>query len=767
MKFPINWINENLYQKLNIKKIKYTFNKYGFESKYINITKKLQKKNFIFIKIKLITKKKNILQFYYKIKNNIHYINVIHNNYLYYKPKYLLISNKNIKKYNKKNTLKYQLYYYINQYIIILDKNYKNIIFIKQYLIKNLILNINIPYNRIDCHNIYGISRELAIIKKIKIKNIIKNIPCIFKKDKNKIIIHNSKNKIFCQNYFYYILTNIKNKYFTPIFIKYRLKQINIKIHNNFLDLINYILIESGQIINIFNADQIKKNEIKIYFTNNKLSNNYHKNLIYKINHQIIYNNYNSYNKKYIINNNTSNIFIGAPLLTNNYIFRTHNKKYKNILYSYISNINKKTQYLYLYKTYKILNYILHINNKKIIIFYSFQLQKKNYIKLNYQFLYNTLGIYIIKKNITNILLQLKYTIFTKNKKQITVLPPLWKCNIFTPIDIIEDITRIYGYDNIPNKSIYTNLRIYNTHNNDEYLNKIKILWINLGYYEAINYHLTHSHIEHIFKYIKYPNIKLIKPITHNMNVLRTTLIPGLLFNVINNIRQQIHRIKLFEIGSCYYQKKTQFFKTTKLAVIIHGYKYKDHWSLSKNIILNFYDLKGNLEYIINKYTQIPFINIIEKNYYFLEPGNSGDIYINDKKIGIIGMINTKIQKKYLLLYSTYILEINMKYIIPKYKKYLPINYLIYKKRDITLIIDYNTNIYKIIQFCLSLNIINIKKIYISKIFNSIELTKNHQKNITLTLIIKNQKKLLDNHLNELIKLYKQKIKQYFNAIIK
>ncbi len=766
MKFPINWINENLYTKLNIKQIKHTCNKYGFESKYINIKKKLKKKNIIFKKIKQITttSKKNITQLYYQSNNNINYVNILNKN-ISITAKYFLLYMNN--KYNKKTILYSKQYYYINQYIIILTNQHKNIKHIKQYLIKNLILNINIPYNRIDCHNIYGIAREISILHNIPTKNTVTTIPISVKKHKSKIIIHNYKNKIFCQNYLYYILPNIINTYFTPIFIKYKLNQINIKIYNNILDIINYILIESGQIINIFNADKIKNHIIHIYFEKKKNINNYHKNLIYTVNNELIYSNYNSYNEQYIINNDTQNIFIGAPLITNNYLFRTHNKKYTNILYSYISNINKKTQYLYLYKTYQILKYILNCNYKKIIIFYYFQLQKNKYIKLNYQYLNNILGISLQKKQITNILLQLKYTIITNNNYQITLKPPLWKNNIFTSIDIIEDIIRIYGYNNIPNKPIHTNLITYNDNNYHKYIDNMKILWINLGYNEVINYHLIDSNIEYIFKYIKFNNIKLINPLTKNMNVLRTTLIPGLLFNTINNVKQNIHKIKLFEIGSCYYQKKTQFIKTTQLSAIIYGHKYKNHWSLLKKTILNFYDLKGNLEYILKKHTKISHINIIKKNYNFLEPEHSGDIYIKNKKIGIIGMINTNIQKKYLLLYPIYILEINIKYIIlPNYKIYLPTNKWINKKRDITLIIDCNINIYEIIQFCLALDTIYIKHIYISKIFNSIELTKNKQKNITLTLIIQHKKKLLDHHINTLIKYYKKKIRQHFNAII-
>ncbi len=736
MKFFEDWIREYHKNNLNIKNIIYILNKNGFEinNNILNINKKYTIKK---------------VYFYKKINNKISKIKINNNNNFIYiknikeniKYKNILIKKKYIK---KKIQFKYCKIQIQNNFIYILyiKNKKKKIKLIKKYNY----LEINIPYNRFDCNNIYGLSRELNIlfkkkiyIKKKKIKKNIKNNYFI------NINIWNKKIK----NYKYLLIKKINlYKFKTPNIIKKRLKKLEIKYKNNITDIFLYILIESGQKIICLSLDKIKE------YINNKYLNNIKKITLKK-----------KSIKQFRIKNKTKNILLLAPLYNNKYIKKIK-KNILNIKNKYLNNNDEYTQNYFLEKCIYIIKKICggKISN---IIKIKRKIKKKKYIKLPYKNITNKIGINIKKKKIINFLKQIKCKLI-KKKNFLYINPPKWRNDLKIQEDFIEEIIKNYGFNKICSKSINSKL-IFNQNNYFlKEINKIKNNFTSLGYKEVINFHFSnYKEINILNNKKKY--IKIFNPLSQNMTLMRTSLIPGLIKNIHLNTKKQNKNIKIFEIGTCYKKKKKKIIQENIFSAAISGYRYTENWFIKKNYLLDFYDIKGDLEFFFKKNNKFNLYNTKKSKYKILDKKQNIKIIFKKKNIGFMGMLNKKIQKYFSFKHPIFIFEIKIKNILIKInKKITNISKFQSNFRDITLIISNKIWITKIIKKCLLINKNRIKKVYIIKIYKNKKLEKKNKKNITLRIKIQDNYKTLNEYkINKIINKCKKMLKKKFSASIK
>ncbi len=771
MKFPKEWINEYLINNIKINKIIFLLKNKGFEIKNSNIKNLLTEKNIFITKIinnKSLKKNKySVIKINHKNKNLSIYTKFIKKNNNHY----VIINKKNIKEniFFKHKKIKINNIIY---FILFKNKYFLN----KINNIINNTLDIKIPFNRIDCNNILGLTREISILSNTKLN--FKYKKTIYQDKKNikhklNISFKNKNKNNYCENIKYIIIKKInflKNK--TPKYIKKRLKIIGILTKNTIINIINYITIESGQIINCFDIDKLKNKNIEILFFNkiNKL-NFKNINYILKNKKETLYKNYNLYNKQFFPNKKTQNIILIAPLLTKQFQYKKNNiLNNNNFIEKYINNCDENIQSYFLQKIAKIINLIYGGKKEKIKIKRN-KLNKNKKKTINFYFskINKLLGFKIKTKKIIKILKKIGCKIISKNHKYINLNIPKWRNDLTTNENIIEAIIKIHGYNKIPTSSFYTKFNINikkNKYKNN--INQLKNLFVNTGYKEVINFHFTNKNTENTFFKKKHTFIKILNPISQDMSILRTSLIPGIISNIVFNISRQNNNIKLFEIGTCFKNINNKIKQNKMISAAICGYKHKNHWSIKNNKIFDFFDIKGDLEYILKKQKKIELLKIEKSNHLLFNKNLNTNIKINNKKIGIIGMLNKKIQKKFSIKYPIFIFEINLnKIICPKKLIINKISKQPSNLRDITLIINKNIPINNILETCLLINKKIIKKIDVIKIFSNDKLKKEKKKNITIRLTIQDNKKTLkEKEINKLITKCIKTLKYKFNIYI-
>lgn len=665
----------------------------------------------------------------------------------------------------------------------------------KYFQIKDFSYKVNITANRSDCLSIIGIARDLAAfnktyLKKRKTKKIIPTLDL-----QNKICLKTDKFPLYWINYNFCIIKNISIKTQTPLWIKEKLIRSKIQYSDNILsNIYNYILTEYGQPIFFFDFDKIDSfihirmaKEKEIF----KLSKE--KNIILNNKTLVI-----SDKKKVIsiagiiksmyadINTHTKNIIIDCSFFHPSIILGQTNV-YKlpvnEISYRYERGIDPFIQHEIIEKVVNLILKICGGQASSIItnidnFYFKKSLKKLNKnIKLTKNKLYKLLGFIISDKEVLNILKRLGFKILKLiNKTSWLIQIPSWRFDIFIEEDLIEEIIRLYGYNNIPDIDLLSksNISFHNKYHNIK-LHEAKNTLIEKGYQEIITYSFVnpkHQKILHPKKIF----LTLKNPISLDMSTMRLSMFSGLISTLIYNQNRKKNRIRLFESGICFLpinnEKKINIRQELILSAIISGNCYNTNWNLpSRNV--DFYDIKADIESLLDKQNNLDYLEFKnEKNISLLHPEQSAIIYLNKKNIGIIGAIHPSIKKKLKIKNNFFLFEIIWKQLsnFSSEKKIKKISKLPIINRDISFLINKNFSAQKVIKECkkfffinkIDLIDINIFDVYQNKKFDD------KYKSFSINLIIQNNKKNLEEkEINEIILKCLDNLKKIFNILIR
>lgn len=677
-----------------------------------------------------------------------------------------------------------------------INKNNELIIFPQDALIGEEVYNylklsdlsftINIHFNRYDCFSILGLTREISAISKIKLSKRLDSISKNVKNTINSIIPIYIKEKKYCPIYLGRIIKNINSNIYTPLWILEKLRRSGIISINIIIDIINYVLLEIGQPIYIYDYDNIDKNIIvRFSKKNEKFIDHNNKKILYLDEDVLVVSDRKKIlslmgisDNQYCYNiSNIKNIFIQSAFVDPNIILGK-SKKYginSNFKLYFERGIDSSIQKI---SIERITNLILRIcggDAGPIINITDFNnIPKRSYIQLNKIKIKKLLGYNILENKITDIFKRLGYKI-KYNKNSYFIKPPVWRYDILISEDLIEELIRIDGYHNVPiniskkNHLSNKNLKFYKKNYKINFLDRAKLILINRNYQEVINYSFVSANLQNLL-YPKIPSLSLPNPISEDMSVMRTSLWNGLLSVLLYNKSYQKNNLRIFESGICFIpnKKNNDIKEELRLSGLLSGNLYHNHWNL-KNKKIDFYDLKGDIESVLDLTNQLENIEFRAQNkLLILHPGKSAVIYLNNKKIGLIGVLHPKISKILKISYTTLLFELYWEKItfiknvkIKKVSKF-PIN-----RRDISIIIRKNIPVFNILKECKKILENNLLNINIFDIYEGNNINKNY-KSISISFNIQGfYKNLEEKEINNIINKYILMLKEKFQATLR
>ncbi len=267
---------------------------------------------------------------------------------------------------------------------------------------------------------------------------------------------------------------------------------------------------------------------------------------------------------------------------------------------------------------------------------------------------------------------------------------PSYRFDISIEADLIEEVARVYGYDNLPVKSPTMALGI---EAQPEAIKPIRLIRQSLaarGYQEAITFSFIEPGLSQLFDPENAP-IALANPISADLSVMRTTLIAGLAKAVQYNQNRQQGRIRLFESGQCFIQQGESMVQDPMVAVIATGSREPEGWT-GDSQPMDFFDLKGDLEALLDDSGILAEVSFEPAQHPALHPGQTAQIVRNGETIGFIGALHPSVQKELGLKGSVYVFEIKQAALqsgnVAKFgslSKYPEV------RRDLAFILDENT----------------------------------------------------------------------------
>ncbi|MBF0517089.1 MAG: phenylalanine--tRNA ligase subunit beta [Nitrospirae bacterium] len=264
-------------------------------------------------------------------------------------------------------------------------------------------------------------------------------------------------------------------------------------------------------------------------------------------------------------------------------------------------------------------------------------------IVLNYKKVQSFLGVQISEDEIVAILSRLDFKVERQNGS-IVVTPPSFRRDIELEADLIEEVARIYGYNNIPAVMPQLSLSINNVSDKHKKLAELRQSLRYAGFTETINYSFTTNDD---FTLLDIPEgderrnaVTVKNPLQKDFNILRTSLVPSLLRNLKYNISLGAKEVYIYEISTVFFDSGSGFpHERLKLAALSYSSGGK---RLYAEPAAHFYRIKGLLESVLSGLRCMNY-ELRQSNEGFLADGQSADIFIGDDKAGFLGLITAEI----------------------------------------------------------------------------------------------------------------------------
>ena len=562
---------------------------------------------------------------------------------------------------------------------------------------EDYIFNIGLTPNRADAMSHMGVARDLKALLSFNKISFEWACPEVtkFKFDKsNKSMPVDIQEPKLVDAYHGITITNVSIKK-SPSWLQNRLKSINITPKNNVVDITNYILHELGQPLHAFDANRINKGIIVKKFKGHKkfqtldgIERKLDKNDLMICDHKkplciagIIGGDQSA------VGNKTKDIFLESACF-NSVSVRKSAKKFglnTDASFRFERGVDPEIG-IYAIKRAAIL--IQELAGGTIGQIYSFQKEKKKKeIILKFDYIDKLIGQKIEKNEIIKILSSLDMIVSKNDKDSLKVIIPRYRIDVYRPADLVEEILRIYGYNNIkiPEKFInnsydYESKKIYNFNEN------ISQALVNQGFNETINNSISSPKNNALTDKLK--PVQIVNPMGVELSQLRNSLIPGCLEVVKYNSNRQSKNIKIFEFGKIYELNKTDFKESKLLSIALTDNVYEENWNIKEQPDIFFY-YKGVVEIILSsriKKWKEKFI----KNETFQE---GLEYIINDEKIFEFGYLNKSLLDSYSikqnLIYGQLYLDVVSKYLIHEiYHEDIPKFPIV--KRDFSLLLNQN-----------------------------------------------------------------------------
>ncbi len=540
---------------------------------------------------------------------------------------------------------------------------------IREYLgLDNQIFDISITPNRGDCFSVRGIAREIAVINNLSVEILpINQAPVAADSQvKTPKIVVNAVEQ--CPRYLLQAISNIDRSIDTPKWMRDALIQSGLRTHNFLVDVTNYVLMELGQPLHAFDADTIVGNiEVRLAAPEETIT---------LLNDQTITLNGDEIviadddsilalagimgGKRSSVTETTTNILLESAFFSPLAIagrarrFGLHTDASQR----FERGVDFELPQLALARAYDLISAVTGAQAGQVARVESISsLPTRLPITLPITKVRDVLGIDIDPKVMVQILTQLGFGV-DQQETALVCTPPSYRFDMSIKEDLIEEIARIYGYDNIPSVLPYLQVSM-DYDDTADLTHEMKLALVNTGYMEAISFSFSDAKLESLLDDEALGKVlALANPISSDLAVMRRTLLSSLLPCVQYNLNRQQSRIRFFETGLSFVgHSVSELVQTPSIALVAVGNIWDEQ--VYQNRALDFYDLKHDIEQLLPALIDTSRVRYERSELAFLHPGQSAKLYIDEHYVGWLGQLHPNTAKQ-LDLPATWVAQLSL-----------------------------------------------------------------------------------------------------------
>jgi phenylalanyl-tRNA synthetase, beta subunit, non-spirochete bacterial len=655
--------------------------------------------------------------------------------------------------------------------IIVLNENIQPGTPASEYyqLESDYVLEVDITPNRIDAASHYGVARDLYAFLSQSDNAVKLSKPSVttFKvNDPSPAVTVEVENSEACPRYSGLTIKGVEVKE-SPEWMKKRLEAIGVRSINNVVDATNYILHETGQPLHAFDLKEIKDNKVIVKTLPNGMPFTTLDGMERELNEKDlmicseegpmciggVFGGIRSG-----VTESTTDIFLESAYFNPTWIRKTARRHGLNTDASFrFERGADPNNTMYVLQRAALL--IQEVAGGKITgeiqDVYPNPIQDAR-VELSLNKIQNLIGKNIPAKIIENILTSLEITIVDKNDKGWTLDIPSYRVDVYRDVDVIEDVLRIYGFNNIEiGDELKSNLS-HQTPTDLSYKlqNLISEQLTGAGFSEILNNSLTSgSHYENLETYPKSHCVYLKNPLSNELDVMRQTLLFGGLENIAYNRNRKNPDLKLYEFGNVYSFHSEKAQENNKLAAIREEF-HLSLWMTGNEVANSWirpdekssaFGLKAFVEGVLLR-LNIPALRLVNKN-------DSGDLFSSalsiesrsGKNLGHLGIIQKSVCKMFDINAEVYYAELNWSFLMKERKDntgYMEIPKYPSVRRDLALLLDKNVSFAEIQKIAFDADKKIVKEISLFDVYEGKNLPEG-KKSYAVSFILEDKEKTL------------------------
>ncbi|MDC4989904.1 phenylalanine--tRNA ligase subunit beta [Acinetobacter baumannii] len=576
---------------------------------------------------------------------------------------------------------------------------------IREYLkLDDNVIDISITPNRGDCFSIRGIAREVAVINQLQMNEPeIKSVDATIT-DEKKVVISTDG----APRYLGRVIKNVNVKAATPEWMEQALARSGIRTHSVLVDVTNYVLMELGQPMHAFDLAKIEgavhvrqaQPQEKLQLLNDQEVELQEDVMVIADDQKALAIAGIMGGLASSVTDDTTDIFLEsaffAPLAIAGRArrFGLHTDSSQR----YERGVDFELPLIAMNRASQLIQELAGGEFGPITVAEkSDLLPKREAIELKQAQVDQLLGYKVAAEFITDALTRLGCEVTIQADGEWSVVPPSHRYDMAIYQDLIEEVARIDGYDNIQISLPSMDVQLAKYQDRFE-IAQLRQTVVTLGYQEAISFSFADAKLEKQLNPQVSP-LMLANPISSDLAAMRSTLLSSLIPCVQYNLNRQQSRVRFFELGLRFDYQKANSIQDLKqiptLALVAVGYREPESWH-AKPQPMDFFDFKGEVEEILA--AGRVKVEYVRSERPWLHPGQSAEILVDGQSIGYLGRLHPSLENE-LDLSTTWVAELDQAAVLQSYvSNFTELSRFPSVRRDIALLISDNINVRDIQQ---------------------------------------------------------------------
>lgn len=581
---------------------------------------------------------------------------------------------------------------------------------IREYLsLNDVTVDVDLTANRADCFSIRGLAREVGVLNREAVTEPAANTVTESITDTVAVDIQAID---ACPRYLGRVVKNVNVKATTPIWMQEKLRRCGIRSIDPVVDITNFVMLEQGQPMHAFDLSKIEggivvrmaeQDEKLTLLDGNEAKLNANTLVIADQNKALaiagVFGGEGSG-----VTTETTDVLLESAFFAPDFI-RGRARSYglhTDSSMRFERGVDFALQNKAMERATELLveicgGDVAPINGQE----FPENLPSQNKVELRRTKLDRLLGYAIPDADVVEILERLGCEVATIDNGW-SAVSPSWRFDIAIEEDLVEEVGRIFGYNNIPNQAPIASLTMNDHQEAAQPLKRVRDLLVDRGYHEAV----TYSFVEPEQQKLIVPDVEpliLPFPISAEMSAMRLQLLQGLLNTVVYNQKRQQPRVRLFESGLRFIPDQAAengMRQEMMLAGVIAGTRSEEHWDIETNTV-DFFDLKGDLEAILELTCNEKAYSFAATKHPALHPGQAAAIIVDGKEVGVIGTVHPELERKFGLNGRTIAFEIEWAAIDTRVlPEAVAVSKFPANRRDIALVVDENVASGAVVAAC-------------------------------------------------------------------